>query len=73
MGYMTLFAPCLICGEMFSSNPLHVPSLRSPETGEKEPICSSCLNRANYDRRMAGKKPVVPHPSAYEPEKETSE
>jgi uncharacterized CHY-type Zn-finger protein len=70
MGYMTLFANCFGCHQLFGSNPSHVPSFRSPSTGEKEPICPACMKAVNANREAKGLAAFPIHPLAYEPEKE---
>jgi len=70
MGYMLLFANCFSCNRVFGSNPAHVPSFRSPTTGEKEPICPDCVERVNEARKAKGLSAHSIHPLAYEPEEE---
>lgn len=66
-GYAFATAACFGCGRMFSFNPVRVPSIRDPKTGEKEPVCLHCIERANPRRIANGLPPIVPHPEAYEP------
>jgi hypothetical protein len=66
MGYMLVIGPCIGCGRIFSFNPLKVPS-SSAVTGEREPICQTCVARINPRRINAGLQPIVPLPGAYEP------
>lgn len=68
MGYINLISRCLFCKEMFVSNPDKVPSLMSPETGHKEPICKDCIDWVNGLRVAQGDEPFSIHPNAYEPQ-----
>jgi hypothetical protein len=67
-GYMMALGPCYGCGRLFEFNPERVPSIRSPATGAKEPICRECVDHANPQRVQNGLAPIVPLPGAYEPE-----
>jgi hypothetical protein len=64
MGYMTLIAPCILCGEMFGCNPDLVPSIRV--NGQREPVCGGCMKSINQLRRNKGVEPLAIHPLAYE-------
>ena len=65
MGFAICTGRCIGCGRLFSFNPLTVPS-SSAITGDREPICSSCIERINT-KRVAGGMPAFPVPSdAYE-------
>jgi hypothetical protein len=66
MGYMFATGPCICCLRVFSYNPTRVPST-SAITGEREPICSDCIERINKKRLALGAEPIVPLPGAYEP------
>ena len=65
MGYALATSHCLGCKRLFSYNPVRVPSLRV--NGVREPICQSCIDRANPERIKKGLPPLVPHPDAYQP------
>jgi hypothetical protein len=69
MGYAFCTSPCINCGQIFSYNPMRVPSIPAAlsPTGTREPICQSCVNRANPERIKRGLEPIVPFPDAYEP------
>jgi hypothetical protein len=67
MGYALAHGACFGCGRIFSYNPVRVPSITSPKTGSREPICQACVDRANPRRIANGLPPIVPHPEAYEP------
>jgi hypothetical protein len=65
MGYAITMGYCINCGNLFSFNPVHVPSLRV--RGVRQPVCRHCIERANPLRRKNGLPEIVPHPDAYEP------
>ena len=67
MGYAFGTSACFGCGRIFTYNPLRVPSIRSPQTGTKEPVCRDCIERANPIRIKNGLAPIVPAPDAYDP------
>lgn len=69
MSYMIAHSPCFGCKKIFGYNPECVPSIRDPQTGEKEPICHECINTANPHRIANGLEPIHIHPMAYEPER----
>ena len=69
MNVMMGHGPCINCGELFSYNPDHVPSITV--AGKKEPICGTCITAENA--RRAGQPELdLPqfeiHPMAYEPQ-----
>jgi len=65
MGYLMAMGPCFGCGKPFMFNPNHVPSITIK--GEREPICKTCIERANPLRKANGIPEVVIDPRAYEP------
>ena len=65
MGYALATSSCFGCGRLFSYNPVRVPSIRDPHSGEKEPVCQSCINIANRIRADKGLDLLVVHPEAY--------
>ena len=65
-GYMMVHGECYSCHAPLAFNATHVPSL--PVDGVRQPICRSCIERANPRRIANGLQPVVIHPDAYEPE-----
>jgi hypothetical protein len=71
MGFMLAMGRCVNCGKTFQFNPNYVPSLRHPDTGEKEPVCQDCIDRENL-RRREHPDPNLPqltiHPKAYQAE-----
>jgi hypothetical protein len=64
MGYATCFATCINCYRLFSFNPNLVPSISI--NGVREPICRSCVDRANPIRVAKGLEPINILPGAYE-------
>jgi hypothetical protein len=67
MGWALAHSACFGCGRTFSYNPMRVPSVRDPRTGNREPICLACVERVNPIRAANGLDPIVPFPDAYEP------
>jgi len=67
MGYVFVTSECCGCNRIFSYNPLRVPSIKSPYTGEKEPICWECVQQVNPRRIKNGLPPIEPFPDAYDP------
>jgi hypothetical protein len=65
MGYVFAMGPCCNCGQLFSYNPLRVPSVRNIN-GVREPVCLSCVERSNPWRIANGLAPIVLLPGAYE-------
>jgi hypothetical protein len=70
MGVVWAISPCICCHRIFSYNPMRVPST-SAITGNREPICESCVAAINPHRIANGLEPIVPAPEAYEPCDET--
>lgn len=70
MAFMTCIGTCYTCGVTFTFNPNLVPSLPANQTrtGQKEPVCKTCIDRANPKRIENGLPPIVPVPGAYEGE-----
>lgn len=66
-GYMICSGACIACGIVFSFNPNRVPS-SSAITGEREPICRTCMDRINDARVAQGLAPFEILPGAYEAE-----
>ena len=66
MGYAYCHGPCFGCGRIFSFNPVRVPSITSKKTGTREPICQTCVDRANPQRIKNGLPPIVPAADAYD-------
>lgn len=72
MGVYFVMSPCYNCKQIFSYNPHLVPSLPASvtSTGEKEPVCLTCVEIANPERVKRGLAEIVPLPGAYEPAEE---
>jgi hypothetical protein len=64
MGYALATSHCIGCGQIFSYNPVRVPSIRI--NGSREPICLPCVKLVNPIRVKNGLDPIVPKPDAYE-------
>jgi len=67
---MAMLATCYSCKQVMACNPSLVPCLPASvtPTGEKEPVCRSCIERANPDRIRKGLAPISILPGAYESE-----
>jgi hypothetical protein len=65
MGYAYCTSRCFGCSQLFCFNPVRVPSIRINDS--REPICATCVARANPERVKNGLDPIVVHPDAYEP------
>jgi hypothetical protein len=65
MGYLLMSAECVRCREIFSSNPLRVPSV--VVNGVREPLCRRCVEWANVERKARGLSTWKIFPDAYEP------
>ena len=66
MAYMAVIGECAACHRLFHFNANLVPSLVID--GVRQPICQSCVDRANVKREQNGLPPIVPLPGAYEAE-----
>ena len=65
MGYAFMVGPCFICGNVFTFNPVRVPSVRDAD-GVRQQICRTCIERANVQREMNGLAPFPIARDAYE-------
>jgi hypothetical protein len=65
MGYAFVTSRCFGCKQLFSYNPVRVPSIMTPQ-GHKEPICYQCVLKANPQRVKNGLRPIIPLPGAYD-------
>ena len=63
MGFAQCFGVCIICQNPFAFNPVRVPSVRV--SGERQPICESCVERGNVLRAERGMEPIQVHADAY--------
>jgi hypothetical protein len=66
MGVAFAMSACFGCGRVFTYNPLRVPSIHSPISGTREPICLACVEQCNPKRIANGLDPIVPFPDAYD-------
>lgn len=64
MPWMIVYGPCWSCHRMFTFSAERVPSLLVD--GEREPLCRSCVERANVLRADKGLEPIVVLPGAYD-------
>jgi recombinational DNA repair protein (RecF pathway) len=69
MGYALAFSACATCNRTFGYNPHRVPSIRIE--GVREPVCRTCIERANPLRKAKGLEEFKIHPDAYEPIEES--
>ena len=67
MGEIYAAAQCFICQQKFTFNALKCPSVKHPKTGDKHPICRSCMDLVNRKREQRGMKPFKILEGAYEP------
>ena len=65
VGYVFACSPCIGCGRIFTYNPLRVPS-SSAITGQREPVCATCMERINEYRTAHGLEPFAILPGAYD-------
>ena len=65
-GYVFAMAPCIGCKAPFSFNPHKVPSMRRTPDSPREPVCESCFERLNVERKAKGLEPWTRQPDAYE-------
>ena len=64
MGYALATGSCLTCQQVFTFNPVRVPSFRV--NGKREPLCSRCIEIINQKRVAAGVPAFVIAPDAYD-------
>ena len=71
--YYYVISPCYSCGAPFSYNPHLVPSIPIDEsghvspTGDRKPICRTCITFVNERRKLAGLPLWTVNDAAYEP------
>jgi len=65
MGYALMIAPCFFCRMPFGFHPHKVPSIRDAE-GVRQPVCRTCIDRANIERPKRGLPPLQYSKDAYE-------
>ncbi|MDQ3254389.1 MAG: hypothetical protein M3R15_10860 [Acidobacteriota bacterium] len=64
-GYAICTGTCYGCKQLFTFNPLYVPSLTID--GVRWAFCRACIERANAIRKDKGMPPLEVHPRGYEP------
>lgn len=78
-GYVVL-GECWSCGRRFTFNPHTVPSIgidpvtnlpgdigdSDPARAVRQPICATCIERANEKRAAEGREPIPVLPGAYD-------
>lgn len=64
MGFALGHGCCAGCNQIFSFNPMRVPSVII--RGSREPICMNCVERVNPIRLANRLEPIVPHADAYD-------
>ena len=65
MGYCLAHGLCIRCRQVFSFNPMKVPSIVMD--GTRRALCRDCIEPFNEQRRKLGLPLMVPLPGAYEP------
>jgi hypothetical protein len=71
-GWVNVVAPCFACGRPFSFNPHRVPSIpigpdgKVSATGDRKPICSTCIVVVNERRKAAGLPEWPVYPDSYD-------
>jgi hypothetical protein len=64
LGYALMYGRCINCKNVFTFNPLRVPSVRIKN--QREPVCSPCMVKVNTHRKNNGQKPFHIHSDAYD-------
>jgi hypothetical protein len=65
-GFVFAFGHCICCDKPFSFNPVRVPST-SAITGQREPVCGTCIDLINAKRVALGQAAFEIEPDAYGP------
>jgi hypothetical protein len=75
MGFATLMANCYVCGRPFGCSPTKVPSIPAhlSRTGQREPVCQACIEKANPLRVAKGLPAIEILPGAYLGDPDTPE
>lgn len=71
MSYMIAMGSCVGCGCVMCFNPHKVPSILVK--GVREPVCRTCIERANPQRKAMGLEEFKIQPGAYEPADEEND
>lgn len=68
-GVITAMGGCFCCKRVFTFNPRKVPSFTPPgrEYRAREPICRTCIDGINVERKKRGLPEFEIQPDAYEP------
>jgi hypothetical protein len=66
MAWMQAMGDCIVCHQLFTFNVDRVPS--AVVNGRREPICRTCVERANPERVKRGLPEIRILPGAYEAE-----
>ena len=69
-GFVSVMAPCCSCRQVFTFHPNKVPSVRIK--GVRQPVCRTCIKRANVQRQANGLEPFPILPGSYEAAEESS-
>lgn len=64
MGYALAYGTCCSCKQTMCFNPHKVPSVRVK--GVKEPVCRTCIELANPQRKALGLQEFTIQPGAYD-------
>ena len=65
MGYAMMMSNCFVCNQLFTYNPICVPSFRDSNS-VRQPICRMCIDLINVKRVEEGLEEFVIHLDAYE-------
>lgn len=68
MGFLYVLGPCYVCSRLFAFSATRVPSI--VVEGEREPICGTCIDRANVERARTGLPPIEVLPGAFDPDED---
>lgn len=66
MGYLMVLGECWACKRLFTFSAERVPSV--PIEGVRQPICRTCVERANVERAASGRPLITILPGAYDPD-----
>jgi len=65
MGYAFMMGQCFSCRQVFTFNPVRVPSVRD-KNRERQPICGNCMNKVNMEKESLGLPCFLVPSDAYE-------
>lgn len=66
MGFAFGIGNCYACGQLFTFNPMKVPSTKDKDE-VRQPVCASCLIKWNASRVENGLPAIPALSGAYEP------